>query len=90
MKAELQERERRAKLRRQQEMDRRVHKNIRNDNAATQGPIGKIKQEAMAFDINGLWNKFRKDEKDKKKTAAPAAKSETAAAPEQDKEAAAG
>ena len=68
LKAEIQERERRARLRRQQEMERRVQKSgVRNDNEsrAAAGPIAKIKQEAMGFDIHGLWNKFRGDEKDR-------------------------
>lgn len=71
LKAELQERERRARARRQQEMERRVSKGVRNDNQnrPAAGPITKIKQEAMGFDIHGLWHKIRGDEKDKAKAA---------------------
>lgn len=61
LKEELKERERRAKIRRQQELERRM----KGGNAKTvnqnrePGPLSKIKQEAMGFDIQGLWHKIR-------------------------------
>lgn len=70
LKAELLERERRAKIRRQQEMDRRMQKTVRNDNGSN--AAAKIKADVAGFDIHTLWNKFRSGEKDKTKTAAPA------------------
>lgn len=82
LKAELAERERRAKIRRQQEMERRMQKSgaVRNDNAGraqAPGPIERLKQEMGGFDINGLWHKFRKDGKDVPRPAEPPAEEKT-------------
>lgn len=75
LKAELQERERRAKIRRQQEMERRmqVQKTVRNDNGG--GAVAKIRQEAAGFDIHNLWNKFRSGDKVRAETAGPGTES---------------
>lgn len=64
LKAELQERERRAKIRKEQEMQRRAamqQKSFKGENENRQTvPIAKVKQEAgKGFDFQSLWHKMR-------------------------------
>lgn len=64
LKAELTERDRRAKLRRQQEMDTRVKRlQGQNQNAAAAPAPEAAAAEKAAFDIQGLWQRIRGDRK---------------------------
>jgi chromosome segregation ATPase len=60
LKAELQERERRAKIRKEQEMQRRAAMQGKANENRQQGAISKMKQESTkGFDFQGLWHKMR-------------------------------
>lgn len=79
LKEEIKERDRRARIRRQQEMQRRgagtarvVPGGVENrkDGSALISAADKLKREAKNFDIQGLWGKFRSQNQN---TTAPAA-----------------
>ena len=65
LKAELQERERRSKLRRQQEMENRMRR-MQGQNENTPDVSAPQPAARPGFDIQGLWQKIRGDKGDKK------------------------
>lgn len=67
LKAELQERDRRSRLRRQQEMESRM-KSMKgqNQNARHDSPSESAGSEKAPFDFQGLWQKILGDKGDKK------------------------
>jgi hypothetical protein len=68
LKAELQERDRRSKLRRQQEMENKM-KAMKGQNENSRAAAPSLKTgvpEKIVFDFQGLWQKIRGDKNDKK------------------------
>lgn len=66
LKAELVERDRRAKARRQQEIDakmKRLQGQNQNENDKTAPAAGETQSGKSAFDMQGLWQKIRGDKK---------------------------